>query len=66
MPNVKPETIKRAVDEVPCDWCGWALTVGDTVFIDLDLGTAYCSTACAEHDHFDSGYGPVCPCVSRW
>ena len=64
--NIGQETIKRPLDECPCDWCETALLVGDTVFIDLEHGTAYCSVACAEHDAFDSGYGPVCPGVSRW
>jgi hypothetical protein len=40
--------------------------VGDTVFIDLEHGTAYCSVSCAEYDAFDCGYGPVRPGVSRW
>ena len=66
MDNLRCETIKRPVDECPCDCCGLTLLVGDTVFIDLDHGTAYCSRACALQDAFDSGYGPVCPGVSRW
>jgi hypothetical protein len=64
--NLRREPIKRPLDECPCDWCETALLVGDTVFIDLEHGTSYCSRACAEHDAFDSGYGPVCPGVSRW
>ena len=68
MANVKlsDETVKRPIDECECDWCGCPLLVGDTVFLDLEHGTAYCSTACAEQDHFDRGYGPVCSGVSRW
>ena len=66
MDNLRHEAIKRPVDECPCDWCETALLVGDAVFIDLNHGTASCSRACAEHDAFDSGYGPVHPGVSRW
>jgi hypothetical protein len=66
MDNLKRETIKRHLDECPCDWCADPLYVGDSIFIDLDHGTAYCSRACARHDAFDRGYGPVCPGVGRW
>jgi hypothetical protein len=59
MASVKRETIKRPLDECACDWCDGPLLVGDAVFVDLDHGTAYCSVACAEHDHFDRGYGPL-------
>ena len=57
--NVNRETIKRPQDEMDCDWCCAPLFVGDTVFVDLQHGTAYCSPACAEHDAFDRGYGNV-------
>jgi hypothetical protein len=66
MANVNSETIKNPQDECPCDWCSAPLLVGDTVFVDLEHGTAYCKPACAEQDHFDRGYGPVCSGVSRW
>jgi hypothetical protein len=68
MANVKlsHETIKRPLDECNCDWCGQSLLVGDRVHYDLDHGTAYCSRACANHDHFDRGYGPVNSGVSWW
>jgi hypothetical protein len=64
MASLNRETIKRPLDECPCDWCGQSLEVGDTVFVDLEHGTIYCSTGCAEYDAFDAGYGPVCPGVS--
>jgi hypothetical protein len=57
MDNLKPETIKRPVDECSCDWCATPLLVRNTVFIDLNHGTAYCSRACAEQDASDHGYG---------
>jgi hypothetical protein len=60
------ETIKRPIDACECDWCGCPMDVGDPVLYDLDHGTAYCTEACAEHDAFDRGYGPVCEGVSRW
>jgi len=66
MASLKCETIKRPLDETACDWCGRPLLVGELLYVDLEHGTAYCSPACAEHDHFDRGYGPVCPGVSRW
>jgi hypothetical protein len=61
MASVKRERIKRPLDECACDWCGCPLLVGDRALYDLDHGTAYCCRACAEHDHFDRGYGPLCP-----
>ncbi len=66
MASVNRETIKRPLEECPCDWCGQSLQVGDAVFVDLEHGTVYCRMACAEHDHFDRGYGPVCSDVNRW
>ncbi len=63
---VQRETIKRDLDECACDWCGLTLLKGDPVFVDLERGTAYCSEACAQHDAFDAGYGPVCPGVNYW
>jgi hypothetical protein len=60
------ERVTRQLDECDCDYCGCPLFVGDRVFYDLAHGTAYCSQACGEHDHFDRGYGPVAASVSRW
>jgi hypothetical protein len=57
--NLRRERVKRRIDEVDCDWCGLSLVVGEDVFIDLEHGTAYCGRACAEHDHFERGYGPL-------
>jgi hypothetical protein len=59
MDTLRHETIKRPVDECPCDWCATPLSVGSPVFIDLEHGTAYCSRACAEQDGSDRGYGPM-------
>jgi hypothetical protein len=66
MVDLRQETIRRPLDDCDCDWCGRSLKVGDPVFVDLAHGTAYCTRACAEHDHFDRGYGPLSPGVSRW
>ncbi len=60
MASVKREEIKRPIDECACDGCGRSLSVGDAVFVDLKHGTVYCRRACAEHDAFERGYGPVC------
>jgi Prokaryotic metallothionein len=64
--KLSEETIKRPLDECACNWCGCSLQVGDTVFVDLEHGMAYCSRACAEQDAFDAGYGPLCPGASWW
>jgi hypothetical protein len=66
MASLKRGTIKRSLDETACDWCGRSLLVGEPLYVDLEHGTAYCSHACAELDHCDRGYCPVCPSVSRW
>lgn len=46
----RTETIRRHLDEAPCDHCGCPCYVGDRVLIDLDRGTIYCSRVCGEED----------------
>jgi hypothetical protein len=47
MPALTVETIRRHMDECPCDHCGSPVYVGDRVYLDLATGAAYCSRPCA-------------------
>ena len=61
---MKAEKIKTKACECDCDWCGQRLYVGDTCRVRLDLGTVYCSHACAALDTFDAGYGNGGTCAT--
>lgn len=44
------ESIRRTIDEAPCDHCRHVLRVGDDVMHDLHTGALYCCQTCAHRD----------------
>jgi len=55
--RLREDTIRRPVDEAPCDHCGKPLRVGRRVLVDDEHGTVYCSRPCAQQDWERHGYG---------
>ena len=45
-PKLKKDKIDHHLDECQCDYCGFPMYYGETIYISEDLGKVFCGNYC--------------------